>query len=74
MGAEDFKQPEAMAEFFDLRAFGYDEHIRGEVFSKEEFENFYQAVAFPIPGQMNGCKWEKDEYEVWNVAVNTERP
>ncbi|MCB0160402.1 MAG: class I SAM-dependent methyltransferase [Caldilineaceae bacterium] len=40
--------PEEMAAFFDLRAEGYDQHIRGYVFTETEFNQFYAALVAPI--------------------------
>lgn len=49
MSDENFDRPEPMADFFDLRAEGYDEHMRGYVFTADQFTAFYEAVAMPIP-------------------------
>ena len=45
---ENQEQPEKMASFFDLRATGYDVHIKDVVYTDEEFEQFYQAISQPI--------------------------
>lgn len=45
---EDLEKPEAMSAFFDLRALGYDKHMRENVFSDTTFSQFYQAVSVPI--------------------------
>lgn len=49
MSDENFDHPEMMADFFDLRAEEYDEHMRGYVFTADQFTAFYEAVAIPIP-------------------------
>ena len=47
---EDTEDVEEMAAFFDARAAGYDDHIRGYVFEPDTmFVQFYQAVSSPIP-------------------------
>jgi tRNA (cmo5U34)-methyltransferase len=48
MSAEDLEKPEEMAAFFDVRAAGYDDHMRGYVFSDAAFDQFYQALSSPI--------------------------
>ena len=48
MSIEDIEKPEAMTAFFDLRASGYEDHMRELVFSERTFSQFYQAVASPI--------------------------
>ena len=48
MSIEDNEIPEEMAAFFDIRADGYDEHMRGFVFTETTFTHFYQALASPI--------------------------
>ena len=40
------KRPERMADFFDTRADGYDEHMKANV---ESFDAFYVAVADAVP-------------------------
>jgi tRNA (cmo5U34)-methyltransferase len=45
---EEIEIPENMAEFFDVRAAGYDEHMRGFVFTETTFTQFYQAVSCQI--------------------------
>jgi tRNA (cmo5U34)-methyltransferase len=40
------RQPERMVDFFDERAEGYDEHMRGNV---DSFEAFYGSVARAVP-------------------------
>ncbi|MBX2999458.1 MAG: class I SAM-dependent methyltransferase [Caldilineaceae bacterium] len=49
MSDENFDRPEPMADFFDLRAEGYDEHMRGYVFTVDQFTAFYEAVALSFP-------------------------
>lgn len=49
MAADSPEAVEEMAAFFDARAKGYDQHIRGYVFTEADFVSFYQAVASPIP-------------------------
>lgn len=46
--SDDMERPEAMADFFDARAAGYDNHMRGYIFTETTFVQFYQAVAAPI--------------------------
>ena len=48
MSVEDNDQTEEMAAFFDARAAGYDEHMRGFVFADKAFDEFYQAMSAPI--------------------------
>jgi tRNA (cmo5U34)-methyltransferase len=48
MSEEDVEQLEEMAAFFDLRAAGYDDHMRANIFSESEFAQFYQAVSMPV--------------------------
>jgi tRNA (cmo5U34)-methyltransferase len=48
MSVEDIEIPENMAEFFDVRAAGYDDHMRGFVFTETTFTQFYQAVSSAI--------------------------
>ena len=48
MCKEREEKPESMAGFFDLRAAGYDDHMRGYVFSETAYTQFYQAVSAPI--------------------------
>lgn len=40
------KQPESMADFFDARSDGYDDHMRQSV---SDFDAFYESIASPIP-------------------------
>ena len=50
MSVEDTEATEVMAAFFDARAAGYDDHIRGYVFDPDTtFKQFYQAMSSPIP-------------------------
>lgn len=46
---ENVQRPEPMTDFFNLRADGYDAHIRGYVFTEDQFRAFYEALATPIP-------------------------
>jgi tRNA (cmo5U34)-methyltransferase len=39
---------EEMAAFFDARAAGYDEYIKGTIFAGTAFAQFYQAISSPI--------------------------
>ena len=48
MSEADRDPIEEMAAFFDARAAGYDEHIRGYVFGGEVFNQFYDAVSAAI--------------------------
>ncbi len=49
MGAEEMEIPEEMAAFFDLRAAGYDGHMRDNIFETDTtFRGFYEAVSAPI--------------------------
>ncbi len=48
MSEQDEEKIEEMGAFFDAKADGYDEHIRGYVFDEATFAQFYQAVASPI--------------------------
>jgi tRNA (cmo5U34)-methyltransferase len=48
LSVDDSEKPEEMAAFFDVRAAGYDDHMRGYVFSDTTFTQFYQAVVSPI--------------------------
>lgn len=48
MSTENHEQTEEMASFFDLRAAGYDAHMRENIFSDREFTQFYQALSLPI--------------------------
>jgi tRNA (cmo5U34)-methyltransferase len=48
MTTDEFEKPEDMAAFFDARAAGYDEHMRGFVFTETTFTQFYQAISSPI--------------------------
>jgi tRNA (cmo5U34)-methyltransferase len=48
MSADDLEKVESMAAFFDARAAGYDDHMRGYIFSDTTFAQFYQAVSSPI--------------------------
>ena len=55
------QRPEPMADFFDRRADGYDEHMRENV---EAFDAFYGAVAAAVP--------ETDEpLEILDLGVGT---
>ena len=47
MSVEDVEKPENMAAFFDLRAAGYDDHMRDNIFPGT-FVQFYQAMSSPI--------------------------
>lgn len=40
-------QIEEMADFFNLRAGGYDDHMRGVI--AEDFNDFYKIISSPIP-------------------------
>ena len=40
------KQPERMADFFDARSDGYDDHMRRSI---SDFDAFYESIASPIP-------------------------
>jgi len=42
------EKTEEMAAFFDVRAAGYDDHMRDCIFPDAEFAQFYQAVSTPI--------------------------
>ena len=48
MSIEDEEKPDNMAAFFDTRAAGYDDYIRGYIFADSTFTQFYQAVSSPI--------------------------
>lgn len=48
MSSEPEEKPEDMAGFFDARAAGYDDYMRGFVFTEEEFTQFYRAISKPI--------------------------
>jgi tRNA (cmo5U34)-methyltransferase len=48
MSVEDTEKTEEMAAFFDARAAGYDDHMRGYIFSGAAFTQFYQALSSPI--------------------------
>lgn len=48
MSAEDIEIPENMAGFFDARADGYDEYMRGFIFSDMTFAQFYGGLCTPI--------------------------
>lgn len=48
MSVENVEKIENMAEFFDLRAAGYDEYMRDFIFADTTFTQFYQAVSSPI--------------------------
>jgi tRNA (cmo5U34)-methyltransferase len=48
MSTEPIEPVEEMAVFFDLRAAGYDLHMRENIFSAVEFAQFYQALSSPI--------------------------
>jgi tRNA (cmo5U34)-methyltransferase len=48
MSVEETEKPENMAEFFDVRAAGYDDYMRSFIFSDTTFAQFYQAVSSPI--------------------------
>lgn len=48
MSQDSLEKPEDMAAFFDARAAGYDEHMRGFVFTEAEFNQFYGAISNPI--------------------------
>lgn len=48
MSTEKLEQIEEMASFFDLRAAGYDDHMRTNVFTETEFAQFYQSMSVPI--------------------------
>ncbi|MBN1937210.1 MAG: methyltransferase domain-containing protein [Anaerolineae bacterium] len=48
MSDQEKERIEEMGAFFDARADGYDEHIRGYVFDEATFAHFYQTVASPI--------------------------
>jgi tRNA (cmo5U34)-methyltransferase len=48
MNTEPIEPVEEMASFFDLRAAGYDRHMRENIFSATEFAQFYQALSLPI--------------------------
>ena len=48
MSTEEMELPEEMGAFFDLRAAGYDDYLRDEVFTSTTFCEFYKAVSAPI--------------------------
>ena len=48
MSVEEIEKPENMAAFFDVRAAGYDDHMRDIVFPDTAFTQFYQAMSSPI--------------------------
>jgi tRNA (cmo5U34)-methyltransferase len=48
MSAEDIEQVEEMAAFFDARAAGYDDYMRGTIFPGAMFTQFYQGTSLPI--------------------------
>jgi tRNA (cmo5U34)-methyltransferase len=49
LGVEDTEKPEDMAAFFDVRAAGYDDHMRDDIFESDTaLTQFYQAVSSPI--------------------------
>jgi len=49
MGTEEMEIPEEMAAFFDLRAAGYDDHMRDNIFETDTtFRGFYESVSAPI--------------------------
>ena len=49
MGTEDTEIPEEMGAFFDLRAAGYDDHMRDDIFETDTaFRGFYESVSAPI--------------------------
>jgi tRNA (cmo5U34)-methyltransferase len=49
MSVEDPEKPEEMAAFFDVRAAGYDDHMRDDIFETDAiFTQFYQALCSPI--------------------------
>lgn len=48
MSIETMEKTETMAAFFDARAAGYDDHMRGNVFSDTTFAQFYAALSAPI--------------------------
>ncbi|MEZ4734543.1 MAG: class I SAM-dependent methyltransferase [Caldilineaceae bacterium] len=49
MTTEPTATPEPMAAFFDVRAAGYDDHMRNNVFTDTTFSRFYGAIAAQIP-------------------------
>jgi tRNA (cmo5U34)-methyltransferase len=49
LSAEDTEKPEKMAAFFDVRAAGYDDHMRDVVFESDaRLTQFYEALSSPI--------------------------
>ena len=40
-------QIEEMADFFNLRAGGYDDHMKGAI--AKDFNDFYKTISFSIP-------------------------
>ena len=48
MNRKNIDQIEEMGSFFDLRAAGYDAHMRENIFSDTEFAQFYQAISTAI--------------------------
>lgn len=47
-GGGEAEVPERMGPFFDTKAGGYDEYIRGNIFPDEMFDQYYRAVSSPI--------------------------
>lgn len=50
MSSEIYNRPEEMASFFNERANGYDEHMRGTV---ESFDKYYACISKPIESTEN---------------------
>ncbi len=48
MSVENVEEPEEMSTFFNIRAAGYDDHMREDIFSEATFAQFYQALSSPI--------------------------
>ena len=51
---EEPEEPEEMGAFFDARATGYDDHMRGHVFDEAIFAQFYQAVSALVSAKIRG--------------------
>jgi tRNA (cmo5U34)-methyltransferase len=58
---EKFQKPEGMADFFDLRADGYDNHMKENIVS---FEKFYALISDPV-------KETQDEINILDLGCGT---
>ncbi len=58
---QDIEKPERMSDFFDVRADGYEQHMRETV---QEFGRFYREIALALPA-------DRDDLSVLDLGVGT---